>query len=116
MSAGLRTRVRTWSNVLLLVRLWCAVQMTVRFGMSVHRMTTRLETVKVLPVWRQMLNTTPPTEAANVPVCSSAEDERQQSLLPAVVADAACFGALVDLEEHAGDDAGGHDDVSCDLR
>lgn len=67
MSAGLRTRVRTWSNVLLLVRLWCAVQMTVRFGMSVHRMTTRLETVKVLPVWRQMLNTTPPTEAANVP-------------------------------------------------
>ncbi|MFQ9133787.1 MAG: hypothetical protein ACLR5M_08625 [Bifidobacterium longum] len=49
-------------------------------------------------------------------VCSSAEDERQQSLLPAVVADAACFGALVDLGEHAGDDAGGHDDVACDLR
>ena len=46
----------------------------------------------------------------------SAEDERQQSLLPAVVADAACFGALVDLGEHAGDDAGGHDDVTCDLR
>lgn len=51
-------------KVFLVVEPWCEVQMTRRPENSRHSPMSRLPTVKVLPTWRGIEATTPPTVAA----------------------------------------------------
>src|SRR5688572_15219948 len=62
-------RARPWSerNVLVAVLVRCAVHTTLRPGNRMHSTTSSAPTKYVLPTWRGMLRTTPPTVEAYLP-------------------------------------------------